>query len=186
MAELSKILSERWKQLTPAEKAPFVLRSEEAKREFVDKYDDNTKKGLRMAAASALHEGWKLVKDASSGAAVFFNTVTKRCRWVLPATDACLGDLGRLGGLEGTRVVDEALEPVTAVRKPSASAFFVTHTKLLTGETSHALHSRWKDLTTDEKAPFVEMHNADILRFKSEKGGDGRGALALRVCQEEG
>jgi hypothetical protein len=83
MAELSKTLSDRWKLLTPAEKQPYIDSSKQAKVEFIKKWGDNTKKGRRLAAATAIPIGWKLIKDAASGAPVYVNVQTKKCVWTL-------------------------------------------------------------------------------------------------------
>ncbi len=83
MAELSKTLSDRWKLLTPEEKQPYIDRSKQAKLEFIEKWGDNTKKGLRLAASTAIPAGWKLIKDAASGAPVYINIATKQCVWTL-------------------------------------------------------------------------------------------------------
>jgi hypothetical protein len=84
MSDLSKTLSHRWKQLTPAEKQPYLDRSKQAKVDFVLKWGDNTKKGLRLAANTAVPPGWKLIKDAATGAPLYLNTTTKRCSWSYP------------------------------------------------------------------------------------------------------
>jgi len=153
MAELSKILSERWKKLTPEEKQPYIDRSKEAKRVFVEQYGDNTKKGMRSAAASALPAGWKVIKDVSSGASVYLNTVTKQCKWVLP--------------VDGT---GSPLEPATFVRKPkSACSFFVAHAKSFGSDSTQAITAQWKTLTAAEKAPFVLLHEEDVRRYNAEK-----------------
>lgn len=152
MSVLSKTLSERWRLLSDVEKQPYKDRSAEAKAAFVQKWGDTTKKGMRSAAASALPAGWKLMKDASSGAPVYLNTVTKACSWVRP-TDS------------------QAIAAPAPARKPkSASAFYVAaHKGGVNGETSLALQQRWRTLTDEQKAPYAAMHDEDVRRYKAEQ-----------------
>lgn len=96
MAELSKHLAQKWKQMSLLEKKPYFEKATALRNEFVKKYGDNTKKGLKTTAAQKVPAGWKLINDVSSGIPVFMNLTTKECRWVWNPPASAVADQMKL------------------------------------------------------------------------------------------
>jgi len=83
MAVASKVLSARWKALTPEQRAPFQQQASALKAEL--------KLSKRAAVAEGsrapLPSGWKAVRDAMTGRVGYACVVSGRCQWTRPSDE---------------------------------------------------------------------------------------------------
>jgi hypothetical protein len=141
MAVASKILSARWKALSPAEKKPFEEAAAKLRQEFQRKRKGEAAAGDEAGESGAgrkgkkmsLPSGWKAVRAASCDVIVFVCPSRKMAQWHPPTAD-------------------QAVE-----QKRSVEKLYLDELKVATPNiTAKEAKLRWRALSDEDKQKFKD------------------------------